>query len=180
MADPTEEQIRDEVFGKTEQVAHFVMEPLLDRAATDREGHKVYKPAPHVTIRAKGERDGISVPVTKEHQRLFKTDWEAFQERSTRTFESSLYHLPTIDKAVIRTLQELGIPTVERLAAAPIAERVEVVEQNSDDDNAEEIPLPGVLPAYLAKWQRIATAYLTLKQFALTGEKPRVRLEAVA
>jgi hypothetical protein len=180
MADPTEDQIRDEIYGKTNQVAHFVTEPLLDREATDREGHRVYKPAPFVTIRAQGERDGISVPVTKEHQRQFKDDWAAFQERSTRTFESSLYHLPTIDKAVIRTIQELGIPTVERLAAAPIAARVEVAEQTSDDDNAEPIPLPGILPAYLAKWQRIAASYLILKQFALTGEKPRIKLEAVA
>ncbi len=180
MSDPTEDQIREEIYGKTNQVAYFVTEPLLDRAASDREGHKVYKPAAFVTIRAQGERDGISVPATKEHQLRFKADWQKYQDHLSRTYESRLHVLPTIDKAIIRTLEDLGIPTIEALAAAPVAERVEVVEQSSDDENAEPIPLPGILPAYLVKWQRIASYYLTLKQIAITGEKPRIKLEAVA
>lgn len=180
MADLTEDQIHEEIYGKSEQVARFVSEAVIDRVATEKLGHKVYVPTPYVTIRAKGERDGISVPVTKEHKLRFKREWDAYTDACTKPRETSVYYLPTIEKYIIRTLEDLGINTIEQLAAAPIAERVEVPLHDDEDENAEEIPLPGVLPAYLAKWQRIARAYLNLKQFAMTGEKPRVKLEAVA
>lgn len=184
MAYPTENFIRAELFGKTEQVAQFVEGSKLDPVSTDREGHAVYRSQPFVTVRAKGERDCICVPVTKEHQLQFAQQWREFVDRTSRATQSDLLHLPTINLAIVRTLHELGIFTVEMLADAEIVDRVEVaIEPSGSDDAAEdadEILRPGLLPRHLEAWQPIARHYITLKTFATTGEKPRTRLEQAA
>lgn len=184
MSDPTEDQIREALYGKQEQLAQFVDGSKIDAAATKREGHAVYESQPYVTIRARGDRDCISVPVTRQHQLQFAQLWREYQERTKSAPQSDLRHLPTINLATVRTLNELGIYTVEGLAAAEIVDRVEVAIEFDGSDNeatdADDIVRPGLLPRHLEKWQPIAVHYLALKHFATTGEKPRTRLEQAA
>ncbi len=173
MNDPTEDEIRAVIYPVKKQGATFSEEARIDREASELEGHSVYANTVYVTVRAQGERDCISVPATKEHQLQFAAEWREFKERSAEAPKSDLRNLPTISKAVIRTLHELGVYTVEMLASAEIVDRVEVPELPDED-----FVLPGVVPKYLAKWQPIAKHYLALKHFAIHGEKPRIKLEA--
>lgn len=170
------------------QIAQFYDGALRDAKASEREGHNVYVSAPYVTIKAQGERDSISLPATREHQMQFRESWERFQASKAATAPSPLVVLPTITGAVIRTLTELGIKTVEKLAAAPILDRVEIGEETPEMDHMSsdahielsDRKLPCAVPAYLSKWQGIARHFLTLKEYAQTGHKPRIKLEAVA
>ncbi len=183
--EPNENQMRAAAgYEFRPQIAVFTDGALRDPKASEREGHNVYNAAPYVTSRAAGERDSICIPATKEHRLQFPAEWAQFQERQ-KGLRTALEAIPTMTAAVARTLRELGIKNVEALSEAPILERVELAKERIDDDpfsdsdvSGEAPELPKAIPAYLAKWQTLAKHYLTLKHFATTGEKPRVKLEA--
>ena len=181
--EPTEDQIRAAAgYEFRPQIAVFTDGALRDPKASDREGHNVYVPAAYVTIRAAGERDSICIPATKEHKIQFAQAWAEFKARS-EGLQTALEAIPTMTRAIARTLRELGIRSVEQLATAPVLDRVELAKDQEVDEDAEpgEAPaLPRAVPAYLAKWQTLAKHYLVLKSFAETGEKPRIKLEAAA
>ena len=189
MSEPTEEQMRAACgYTTLPQIAQFYDGALRDSKASEREGHNVYVSAPYVTIKAQGERDSISLPATREHQMQFREAWERFQASKAASAPSPIAALPTITRAVIRTLNELGVYSVEQLAAAPILDRVQIDEDQPEMDHMSsdahielsDRKLPCAVPSYLAKWQGIAKHFLTLKEYAQTGHKPRIKLEAAA
>lgn len=98
--------------------AWFYMHAILDEVASKREGRKIYKDAPYVSRRAQGDKDFISGPVQLSDTVTFPAEWQAFQDwlRNPRT---SVKSLPKMTPAAFRTCEELEIPTIEDLAAAP-------------------------------------------------------------
>jgi hypothetical protein len=184
--DQEHDRLAEEVWPSAPQQAFFFYGPKRDDQATALHGHPVYVQAPYVRIQIAGERDFISLPAEREHVLKFRQAWDDFQGRGK--LKTALMALPTMDCGTARTLSELGLNCVELLADAEIVDRVEGPALVADAGGIEDEFVPdmqesapaGKLPEHLAKWSRIARQYMQLRQYAETGEKPRVRLESKA
>ena len=172
-------RVRAEIFGVAKTRAFFMLEPVKDVKASIDHGYPVYRLTPHVLVRAEGEKDGIALVATQEHKRKYPSEWAAFNERQS-TKMTSLYVIPTINKAVTSSLHELGIHTVEQLATAEVFEPspIELVISNDPNDMSEpeeEAPICK-LPKPLEKWRSIAMRWISLRDSVESGEKPKLRV----
>lgn len=192
------QQIQKSLYGEKPQIARFLDQAKLDIEATERQGHAVYVDLPYVTIRNSGAKDSICILATNEHKLKFRKEWKEYVSRKKVAMGfSDIIHLPTITLSVVQGLKEMGIHTIEVLAKAPIKDRIETksvikmldslkdVTKNIEEEPVEEVEeveeefIPAI-PTYMAKWKTVAQHYLTLKQFAINGEKPRIKLEYAA
>lgn len=185
--DPGLQKLIDQEFPAAPQVAFFFDGVRRDERASEQHGHDVYVRAPFVRIQIQGERDFISLAATSEHTERFPVEWQRYKSRPP--VGTSLLALPTMDHATARTIAELGLPTVEDVAHAEIVDAISPRATGIDlgdpltDSAGPDVAMPEaprVLPRWLAKWQMIARQYLVLKNYAETGQKPRVRLESAA
>lgn len=161
--------------------AQFIDGATIDAKATAARGYRVYRIAPFIRVRIGGQADTACHPARPEDVKQFPREWQAYQNR--RAPETDIASLPGMDEATARTIRELGLFSVERLAEAPVVESIEQAPEPSadpDDEFAEAKPPgpPCVLPVELERWQTVAGHFLKLRDFALTGQKPRVKLTA--
>lgn len=170
--EPNDDFIRSQIFPRGRVRAFFTLEAVKDGKASEAAGYPIYREVPHVLQVAEGERDGIALPVKAEHRKAYPQEWEAFQARLQNRV-SSIRALPGITPAVIATLEELRIHTVEQLAASALVEPGE----REIDPEAEELPdeVRG-LPLPLAKWRDIALRYLAIRSDAEGRTKPKLRV----
>lgn len=179
--DPEHDRLLTEYYGPEfgRQRVIFYPDAVLDTKATERAGHAVYKLAPYIRSQVIGEADCACQPATQADVNQWPNEWRAFQARPEP--ETPIAHLPAMDRATARTLTELGIGSVEKLAQAPIVDRIAAQVEIPNDPDAdldiyEETKPVQQVPAFLARWVTVAQQYLALKHFAETGEKPRVKL----
>lgn len=184
--EPTEDAIRDVLYrkpGKTR--AYFSLSALRDAKESERRGYPVWKDVPHVMQLHDGDKDGISVPVTGEHRRMYPAEWQNFQDASARGW-SLVASLPGSSPALVATMEELGIRYVEQLAerhvVAPTPMIRGVAAQEPEDGTADDEDTPDIdrslpgLPEPLVKWKDMALRYLSLKAEAAGKVKPRLRV----
>lgn len=180
--DPLHEQLLGEFFGAEHgrQQVMFFADAALDPQATQARGYPVYRLVPYIRTQIAGERDSACQVARQEDVDQFPQEWRAFKSRPEP--QTTIAHLPGMDNATRRTLTELGLGSVELLANAEVVQSVNIAEPdipNDPDAELRETAIAGpprVLPAELARWGLVAQQFLALRAFALTGEKPRVKL----
>lgn len=141
-----QEMIHRELFGGPPKVrATFSLSPELDNKATEATGfatsvaeitpgmtgvptggYKVYRDVVVIEERADGERDYVSVKATEAHKRQYPNEWQRFSDSQTRV-SHDVRLSPGCTPAVIATLEEMGIRSLEGLAAfdKPLPEFIE-------------------------------------------------------
>lgn len=87
-----------------------------DEDASAREGRPVYVDSVYVAVKIPDERDYISRPATDEDKEKFPEAWQAFERTQGKT-GTHLRTLPGITPARFHEFIEMGIRTVEQLAA---------------------------------------------------------------
>jgi hypothetical protein len=113
-----EDKIDAELFGRAEVIYVAIYESAtFDEAATEASGRPRYKNEPFIAVREKGTKDYISRPVKDDDRRRFPRAWKAWEARIGIKTTLPLELLPGMRPAQLRELQELGITSVEALAA---------------------------------------------------------------
>ncbi len=99
--------------------ATFELHPILQGVESKQAGREIYKDVPHCRIRVAGQPKSEFVgPVTDELKVRFPREWDAFQ----RGVEAPTHGTPLsvwgrITPSLLRTLNALGIKTVEDMAS---------------------------------------------------------------
>ena len=130
------DMIHRELFGGPPKVrATFSLSPELDPKATEATGYatqvaeitpgmteiptggfRIYRDVVVIEERAEGERDYISVKATEAHKRQYPNEWKRFSDSQTKVWHDVRLS-PGCTPAVVSTLEEMGIRTLEGLAA---------------------------------------------------------------
>ena len=138
--------IHRELFGGPPKVrATFSLSPELDPVATEATGFatqvaeitpsmtgvptggfRVYRDVVVIEERAEGEKDYVSVRATDAHRRQYPAEWQRFNDSQTKVWHDVRLS-PGCTPAVVATLEELGIRTLEGLVAfdKPLPEFIE-------------------------------------------------------
>ena len=142
---------REEVFGKPPPVvARFYMGAVRDEAASTEAGAPIYIDTPMVLVNVAGERDCMTSRVDEARKAQFPREWSYFLKASAQARPIPLESLPKMTPAISAAFHELGIKSVQALAAAD-------------------------LPGYLMQWKPWALKILNIHEFA-DKPKPKVRL----
>jgi hypothetical protein len=99
-------------------LAWFYPHASRDEVASQREGRPIFHDTDYVMCKCRGDTDGISSPVTKEHIAKFPQEWAMYQEWR-KSAESSVKCLPGIARtpSIVKYCEVAGIRTIEQLAA---------------------------------------------------------------
>lgn len=113
-----EERIDAELFGRAEVIFVAIYENAVhDEAATLSSGRPRYRNAPFIAVKEKGTKDFASRPVNDDDKRRFPRAWADWEARIGQDVPTPLELLPGARPAALRELRELGIRSVEALAA---------------------------------------------------------------
>lgn len=96
----------------------FSVQPVLDKLATYRAGHNVYKDLEFVTIVVPGKRDVHHSPVTEYYKWRFPVDYANFKRgQAAIQTGTPLAMWPLITPSQAKELEHLGVMTVEQVAS---------------------------------------------------------------
>ena len=101
----------------------FHYHPVLQPEESRKQGRPVYKDALYIKIQIKGQKNQIrSRLATEQDQQEFPSAWSAFcKSEQTALVGTPLSAIPGIGPSVELELKQLGIMTVEDMAALPDA-----------------------------------------------------------
>ena len=104
----------------------FDMDAIHQPYESEQKGHPIYKDVPHITIMFPGDRTkSVRRPAklkgdasTPSDPERFPRQWAAFQNQTEQAADGQpLEHWPMVNKSDVRMLKDMGIRTVEALAA---------------------------------------------------------------
>jgi hypothetical protein len=97
----------------------FGLFPMLDKGATKKAGHEVYKEVEHVKIGIPGDRSTlIFQPSTETYRRRFPRAYDAYLKRGQQPVDGlPIEQWAAISRSLAMTMRAAHIPTVEALAA---------------------------------------------------------------
>lgn len=95
----------------------FYLHAAKDEIASHKEGRSIYKDAIYFSVKARDSKDFISSPASPENIAQYPKEWADFRERMENP-KTSTRMLPRVTPAVLLTLDELGIFSIEDFAAS--------------------------------------------------------------
>lgn len=102
---------------KDRAMGMFYMHAELQGLASQEAGHPVYKDVAYVKIMQPGEKDTVERPARREDHFRFPQQWGAFQAKQEQRAEGTpLSVLFPHRPAVVKTLDHMGVTTIEQLA----------------------------------------------------------------
>jgi len=99
--------------------AQFYMHATIDREATDKAGHTVYKEAPYIKLWADGATDSASHIASAQDRKDYPQEWAAFEQQRANP-QHSVTHLPGFSAVHFRYCDDAEIYTIEALVAADV------------------------------------------------------------
>jgi hypothetical protein len=110
---------------RTDVRVQFYLHAAKDELASRKHGRPIYKDSIYISTHAVGVKDFISAPTKPEDIARHPAEWKEFCDRMENK-RTSIRHLPRVTPAVLLTLEELGIASIEDFAAStPTAELAE-------------------------------------------------------
>lgn len=95
----------------------FYLHAAKDELSSRRHKRPVYKDAIYFSTRATGSKDFVSGPANPENIANYPKEWAEFRERMENA-KTSIRSLPRVTPAVLLTLEELGIFSIEDFAVS--------------------------------------------------------------
>ena len=101
---------------KHDFVVKFTLHAVRDATASERSGRNVYTNVVYFARKARDVKDYITAPATDEHFREFPREYAEFRQ-SLEDRRTHITKLPRMNPAAYKTLEELGVFTIEDFAA---------------------------------------------------------------
>lgn len=118
-------KIMEHLFGKAPDVFVSIYEDAVeDGDLSAQSGRPRFRNVPMISVKNRGERDFVSVPLTDEHLRRFPhaaSWWKAHKDDARA---ASVRLLPGITPAEIAELEALRLADVEQLVAGDVPEEL--------------------------------------------------------
>lgn len=119
----TEKMLRTEIFGKPPPLmVRFFVGSEKDIEESEKAGAPVYKDKIRAFVQVSGERDYTTIDVNEDHIKQYPREWELFQRSNAKAHPIPLESLPKMRPCIKDALAELGIKSVQELAAAKVPE----------------------------------------------------------
>lgn len=99
--------------------ARFYTHAIKDDVASRREGRSIYRNVDYIQRVAVGDKDFVSAPVQLSDTHNFPQEWAAYQAWKARPV-TSIRCLPKLTPADLLLCEELGIRTIEDMAASDV------------------------------------------------------------
>jgi hypothetical protein len=102
---------------RTDIRVQFYLHASKDELSSRKHGRPIYKDSIYMSTHAAGVKDFMSSPATPEDISNHPAEWKEFTDRMENK-RTSVRHLPRLTPAVLLTLEELQIHTIEDFAAS--------------------------------------------------------------
>lgn len=121
-----EGQLHEHIFGKAPDMYVSIFEDAVeDGDLSEKSGRPRFRNVPMISVKNRGERDYVSVPLTNEHLQRFPNAARWWNAHKNDAAQVSVRLLPGITPAEVAELEALSLSTLDALIDASVPSELE-------------------------------------------------------